>query len=205
MDEGTVRNPEQEPRNGSLWLPFALGVLAPLIFLLMQTSFGNDLGFWSTSIIILAGFSAYSRTRLPERSWAIMVLINLGLPLGIVINVIVDSIIFSHDQNLFPFEFPMWWAVAFFSVPLGIFLGSFFDFGGTKEGMQVSEIIRSDSLGPAISNPNASGERSMMNETSHIPLIPTPEHRAKCHHCGAVIADTDTTCVWCGHKIEHDS
>lgn len=31
------------------------------------------------------------------------------------------------------------------------------------------------------------------------PFVPAPEHRIKCPHCGVTMADTDATCVWCGH------
>jgi uncharacterized paraquat-inducible protein A len=37
-------------------------------------------------------------------------------------------------------------------------------------------------------------------QSSH---IPTPEHHIKCSQCGAVIAEADTICVWCGYNTEH--
>lgn len=32
------------------------------------------------------------------------------------------------------------------------------------------------------------------------PAIPEPGHRIPCPHCGAMMADTDTRCVWCGYQ-----
>jgi DNA-directed RNA polymerase subunit M/transcription elongation factor TFIIS len=33
------------------------------------------------------------------------------------------------------------------------------------------------------------------------PFVPALAHRIKCPHCGAMMADSDSACVWCGHKI----
>jgi hypothetical protein len=48
-------------------------------------------------------------------------------------------------------------------------------------------------------------EAEMKHQMPDVPPISLPEHRLKCPHCGAVMADTDATCVWCAHKTERHS
>lgn len=33
--------------------------------------------------------------------------------------------------------------------------------------------------------------------------VPSVEHRIKCPICGAVMADTEVMCVWCGHRLDN--
>lgn len=63
------------------------------------------------------------------------------------------------------------------------------------------EVARTDinDKSEAVSTSNMQQPVSAQDEP-HSPTVPTPEHRAPCPHCGAMMADTDTICVWCGQR-----
>ena len=81
---------------------------------------------WLPSILGFALFGAASyliRSRLPSRSWAIVLLIYVGVPFGTIADAFIDSGLFNRARNMVPFEMMSWWVVALAPVTVGCMLG----------------------------------------------------------------------------------
>jgi len=92
----------------------------------MSQPFGLENGALPAFIAVpLFGAAAYYlRSRFSSQSWVVGLLIYIGIPFGILLDVIVDWSIFHRDRNLFAFEVLVWWVIALLPVDLGLHLGS---------------------------------------------------------------------------------
>ena len=73
-------------------------------------------------VIFFAGamWSA-SRTDIPR--WVSVVGFLGGTAVGVLIDVVVDWVVFSKDRNLFPFEIIWWWFIGAIPIIVGVFSG----------------------------------------------------------------------------------
>ena len=55
--------------------------------------------------------------------WTVALLFYVGIPLGTIVDVIIDSVAFSRGRNLFPFEIIQWWIMGVIPVALGVMWG----------------------------------------------------------------------------------
>ena len=109
----------------SIILSFLVGVAIPILAHRVFQPLGLQFT-WLPSIIgfVLFGAASYFlRSRLPSRSWAIAILIYIGVPFGTIADAFIDSELFNRARNMIPFEIMSWWVVALGPVIVGCMLG----------------------------------------------------------------------------------
>ena len=117
------------PSVPSLWLvllSFALAVVDTLIFYRLNTL--APVGSLSLLVVAIATLfcvsSVIAALWLPAfPHWGIIFLMLGGIVVGVVIDVIADSILFSGDRPLFPIEIAFLWIVSIAPIALGALLG----------------------------------------------------------------------------------
>jgi carbon starvation protein CstA len=109
----------------SIILSFLVGVAIPILAHRVSQPLGLQ-ATWLPSLIAFVLFGAASyflRSRLPSRSWAIAILIYVGVPFGTIVDAFVDSDLFNRSRNMVPFEILSWWMIALGPVIVGCMLG----------------------------------------------------------------------------------
>ncbi|MBX3646147.1 MAG: hypothetical protein KF766_00550 [Rhodocyclaceae bacterium] len=120
--------------NGGLWLPFALGIAAPIVTYRTLKIFDIEemSAIFLIGALVFGACAAFSRKRLPRRSWSIATLIYLGVPIGTLVDVSVDSFLFDNDRNLFPFEIVLWWVIAAIPILIGLHISGKSEVGDSQ-------------------------------------------------------------------------
>ena len=109
----------------SIILSFLVGVAIPIVAHRVVQPLGLQFT-WLPSIFAFVLFGAASyflRSRLPSRSWAVAILIFVGVPFGTIADALIDSGLFNRARNMVPFEIMSWWVVALAPVIAGCMLG----------------------------------------------------------------------------------
>jgi hypothetical protein len=105
--------------------PFLAGVGIPIAA--YRTT--QVLGIENSAATLIAAFifffvgAIWASCVSPVRLWAVPLLIYAGVPFGTLVDVVIDSVAFSHDRNMFPFEIIQWWVVGVIPVALGVCYG----------------------------------------------------------------------------------
>jgi hypothetical protein len=105
--------------------PFFVGVTIPIAaYRITQV-----LGVGTSAGILIAAFflfgigATWASWVSPMGRWAVALILYAGVPVGTLIDVIIDWVAFSHDRNMFPFEIIQWWVVGPIPVATGVFVG----------------------------------------------------------------------------------
>ena len=88
-------------------LPCMGGLFIPVIATVLCRPFDLSESFFGTIVLLLlfllVGFISITRGASSKKR--VFFLVLLCLPIGVIINIVVDSYIWNIDHNLFPFEF----------------------------------------------------------------------------------------------------
>ncbi len=110
-----------ERRNNKKYVAPLLGILLPIV----STNICRILGIWESiwGFLILAILyitaGAYFWEGTFKSSLNISLLVWLFIPIGVLIDVYIDFIVWKFDRNLFPIEIGLLWLI----VPLFLFSG----------------------------------------------------------------------------------
>lgn len=116
----------QTDEDAGYYLPCIGGAAIPVI----TTTISHSLGIYNTgySLAILVTLfmvvSAYAAVMGASSIGRALFLFMLFIPAGVIINIVADSYIWGIDHNLFPFEFIIYPAIAFFPVIIGTAVGA---------------------------------------------------------------------------------
>ena len=109
-------------------LPCIGGLFIPVITTAICKPFISSESILGTIILLvlflLVGFVSVIRGA--ESKKRVFFLVLISLPIGVIINIVVDSYIWDIEHNLFPFEFLIYPLLAFIPLLLGIYLGGIF-------------------------------------------------------------------------------
>jgi len=123
--ESTKNTPEDESK---YIIPCMGGALIPIITTAVSRPFDATESLASIIISVLlfafVGFISIARGATSKKRVYFLVL--AFLPVGVIINIIVDSYIWDGSHNLFPFEFIIYSIIAFIPLLLGVYLGGIF-------------------------------------------------------------------------------
>jgi hypothetical protein len=106
-------------------VPLLVGIAIPIAAYRLPQVLGlaSEAGIVIAAVILfLIGGIAASWIS-PGRLWAVGLLLLAGVPIGTLVDVIVDWFVFSHDRNMFPFEIVQWWILGAIPVALGVMWG----------------------------------------------------------------------------------
>jgi uncharacterized membrane protein len=106
-------------------IPLGLAAVVPFVESGILRLVGIDQGLHAqiaggTVLCTVAAVLAY--TQLPRGRWVI-VLMFIGIPLGLVLDALLDFVLFDYRRDYLPFEMGLWLAVAALPIPLGVYIG----------------------------------------------------------------------------------
>ena len=120
MESSNIESKYILPCLGGLFIPVtATAICKP--FISSESIFGVIL---LMVLFLLVGFISVIRGAKSKKR--VFFLVLLSLPIGVIINIVVDSYLWGIDHNLFPFEFIIYPLLAFIPLLLGIYLGGIF-------------------------------------------------------------------------------
>jgi peptidoglycan/LPS O-acetylase OafA/YrhL len=109
-------------------LPCIGGLFIPVTSTTICRPFVSDESIYGTIILLtlflLVGFVSVILGATSKKRVFFLVLVSL--PIGVIINIVIDSYLWGTDHNLFPFEFLIYPLLAFIPLLLGINLGGIF-------------------------------------------------------------------------------
>ncbi|WP_171160089.1 hypothetical protein [Usitatibacter palustris] len=102
------------------YVAIGLGIVAPIAaYRLSQMLALGEMGPTILGVGIFVGLAAVAGYLAPDRFWASILLIYVGVAIGTT----VDALMSSSGRNLFPFEIAWWWLVGALPLAMGIHLG----------------------------------------------------------------------------------
>jgi hypothetical protein len=87
-------------------------VFTDRISAIAQAWSGVGLLFVVLALCQFGGIAWFIHSRLDGPTWVPGVSLFVGVPIGVLLDVTFDSIYYSHDRNLFPFEILFFWIIA---------------------------------------------------------------------------------------------
>jgi hypothetical protein len=99
---------------------FVLGVVATAAAVVLSERVAAGFQSWSGVGLLFVGsalaqfitIAAYQSKRLRRPSWLVGGSLAAGVPPGVLADVLLDSVLFGADRNLFPFEIVVFWVLA---------------------------------------------------------------------------------------------
>jgi len=125
------REPPAQARG--MWLPWLMGTGATVLSLSVAHALKSSRTPASGTlalvflVLVFAFCAGFARSRMPRRSASVAGMFYLGIPVGVVIDVVIDAVLFSHGRNLFPIEIMILCVVAAIPVAAGMYIGRFFE------------------------------------------------------------------------------
>jgi|SRR5687768_42654 len=118
----TTRPAEAFPTDRMLFLPVAMAALVPIAMTrgLGELEFGVSV---VVTFLLLAPAATFASARLKSRHWLAAILMLGGIAVGVLVDVVVDFVLFARDRNLFPFEVVYWWLLGALPIAFGMIVG----------------------------------------------------------------------------------
>jgi len=118
-------NSIKRAKHKSVALAFFAGLAAPVVTSNIARLVGatEGIGHPITALLALVAAGMFAGYRTPDRVKAAGWSVYGALPVGVIIDVMIDWFLRSFDRNLFPFEIVGWLILAPLPIYMGIVLG----------------------------------------------------------------------------------
>jgi len=112
-------------KHNSVALAFIAGLAVPVVSSNIVRLFGatESIGHPIIALLVLVAAGMFAGYRTPDRVKAAGWSVYGALPVGVVVDVMIDWFLRSFDRNLFPFEIVGWLILAPLPIYMGIVLG----------------------------------------------------------------------------------